>query len=334
MIDTLEAEAFGPLGAQPLCLIDLGAADGEARAREMRGMTHTVLLGMDRAGTLPPVDAALFDALLTTVQTPPSPWVEVPAGHWDDRIASIETIVTRAPIASSIAMHVLRIGEAMTFDDALYLESLAYSTLLGGWEFRRWLTGRGTMAAVPSSPAPFVSIAREGDHVELRLTRPAERNAICAGMRDALFEALAALLDDPSGPTLRLSGEGACFSTGGALGEFGTASDLAQAHAVRGTRACAALLHRLADRAEVLLHGACIGSGMEIAAAAARRIGRQGVFFQLPELTMGLLPGAGGTVTLTRAIGRHRTAAMLLTSRRINSATALDWGLLTGLEGA
>ena len=48
----------------------------------------------------------------------------------------------------------------------------------------------------------------------------------------------------------------------------------------------------------------------------------------LPEIGLGLIPGAGGTVSLTRRIGRQRTAALGLTGRSIDAATALDWGLV------
>ena len=51
-------------------------------------------------------------------------------------------------------------------------------------------------------------------------------------------------------------------------------------------------------------------------------------FFQLPEIKLGLLPGAGGTVSILRRIGRHRTAYLALSARRINAATALEWGLV------
>lgn len=80
--------------------------------------------------------------------------------------------------------------------------------------------------------------------------------------------------------------------------------------------------------------GACIGLGIGVPAAAAQRIGRPTHFAQLPELAMELMPGAGDTVTLPRAIGQQRTAALPLTGCRIDAATALDWGLLTALEHA
>ena len=60
----------------------------------------------------------------------------------------------------------------------------------------------------------------------------------------------------------------------------------------------------------------------------------------LPEVGLGLVPGAGGTVSLPRRIGRHRTARLGLTGERIDAATALEWGLVdrissrAGREGA
>ncbi|MCK9541422.1 MAG: enoyl-CoA hydratase/isomerase family protein [Novosphingobium sp.] len=330
-IDTLEAEAFGPLGEAPLCLVDLNEPGAVERAAHLSAMTQAVVVGIDPQGKLPRIDSAPFDALFTAAPEASRPWVSIEPGRWDARLAAIADTVRAAPAASSIAMRVLRIGENLAFEDALQLESLAYSTLLGGGEFRRWRAERAASDTL-TIPADPVEIMREGDTVTIALASPETRNAMSAAMRDALFTALAAVLDDPTAPHMRLTGQGACFSTGGDLPEFGTAGDLALAHAIRSARSCAALLHRLGDRAKAVLHGACIGSGIEIPAAAARRIGRRGAFFQLPELTMGLIPGAGGTVTLPRAIGRHRTAAMILTAKRVDAKTALDWGLLTGLE--
>ena len=133
-------------------------------------------------------------------------------------------------------------------------------------------------------------------------------------------------------PGLTLRAEGRCFSTGGDLAEFGSARDLAAAHVIRTRRSCAQLLHRLEGRAEVRLHGACIGSGIEVPAAAARRVAAPDLVVQLPELRMGLIPGAGGTVTLARAVGRHRLLWCALGAFRIGAAQALDWGLVHAIE--
>ncbi|CNJ87542.1 enoyl-CoA hydratase%2C EchA8_4 [Mycobacterium tuberculosis] len=54
--------------------------------------------------------------------------------------------------------------------------------------------------------------------------------------------------------------------------------------------------------------------------------------FGLPELSLGLIPGAGGTVSVTRRIGRWRTAYLVLSGRLIDAATALDWGLVDAVS--
>ena len=88
-----------------------------------------------------------------------------------------------------------------------------------------------------------------------------------------------------------------------------------------------------ATRVVVHLHGACFGSGIELPAFASRVIAAPDVRIALPELALGLIPGAGGTVSLPRRIGRHRTAQLALTGRTIDAVTALDWGLVDQIEG-
>ncbi|NML06489.1 enoyl-CoA hydratase/isomerase family protein [Sphingomonas sp. G-3-2-10] len=331
--DHLEAEAFSPLGDHAFVLLDLSRPSAASDAATLSVSTQAIVAGIDFAGTLPPVDAGHFDVLLTASTGAPAPWVPVPQSRLEQRIEAMRAIATAAPIASASLIRVLRTTGALPIGDALVIESFAYSTLLGGGEFRAWLSARPADGRkAPDTGEPFLQIAREDRRVTITLSRPSTRNPICAGMRDALFEALAAALDDPSQPDLQLRGAGACFSTGGDLAEFGTASDLALAHAIRTARSNARLIAELGSRAEAVLHGACIGSGIEIPAAAARRIARPDAFFQLPELRMGLIPGAGGTATIPRAIGRHRAAYLCLSARRIDAATALDWGLVHAIR--
>ncbi|RLB42987.1 MAG: enoyl-CoA hydratase/isomerase family protein, partial [Deltaproteobacteria bacterium] len=82
---------------------------------------------------------------------------------------------------------------------------------------------------------------------------------------------------------------------------------------------------------ECHVHGACIGSGIELPAFAHRIVAAEKTFFQLPELTMGLIPGAGGTVSILRRIGRQRTAYLCLSAKRITAPTALEWGLIDSI---
>ena len=67
-------------------------------------------------------------------------------------------------------------------------------------------------------------------------------------------------------------------------------------------------------------------------AFAGRVVAREDAFFQLPEVGMGLIPGAGGTTSILRRIGKRRLAYMALTGARIDAGTALDWGLVDALE--
>ena len=69
-----------------------------------------------------------------------------------------------------------------------------------------------------------------------------------------------------------------------------------------------------------------------MAAFADTVIAHPDTAIRLPEISLGLIPGAGGTVSLSRRIGRQRTAALALTGRQIDATTALDWGLVDRIE--
>jgi enoyl-CoA hydratase/carnithine racemase len=61
-------------------------------------------------------------------------------------------------------------------------------------------------------------------------------------------------------------------------------------------------------------------------------VASEDAWFQLPELSMGLIPGAGGTLSLPRRIGRQRTAWLALSGARLDAATALRWRLVDAIE--
>lgn len=320
-IDVLTADRFSALGDTPVIIANLPGW------HLPQPSVQAVRIGVDAAGQLPPVDPGLFDVLVTTAAKAPAPWVSIEHDRLESHLSDLAQAVHHWPAAATILCRVLRISESIPFCDALDVESLAYSALLGGAEFQRWCIARGPLP-IPASADEAVLVERDADLVTVTLNHADSQNAMTAAMRDALYNALANILDDPSGPKLRLKANGRCFSTGGALGEFGSATDLTQAHIVRSLRSCARLLHLLGGRGKVQLQGACVGSGIEIPAAAGRRIASPDAWFQLPELRMGLIPGAGGTASIARAIGRHRTAWMVLSGRRIRARQALAWGLV------
>jgi enoyl-CoA hydratase/carnithine racemase len=146
-------------------------------------------------------------------------------------------------------------------------------------------------------------------------------------MRDALTEALAlAVLDEEC--TVRIDALGPDFCAGGDLDEFGSRPDPAIAHLTRLTRSPARLMHALSERTVVRVHGACLGAGIELPAFAGTVIASPDARFGLPEVGLGLIPGAGGTVSLPRRIGRRRTAQLALSGRPISAEQALAWELV------
>jgi enoyl-CoA hydratase/carnithine racemase len=160
------------------------------------------------------------------------------------------------------------------------------------------------------------------------------RNALNQAMRDRLVEVFQLAVADPSVRSLEVSGRGPCFSSGGDLFEFGTAPDPVTAHVARTTRSPASWLARCAGSASFFVHGACRGAGVELATFARRVTADPAATFALPELSMGLVPGAGGTVSIPRRIGRHRFAYLALTGAVIDAPLAHDWGLVDEVTGA
>jgi enoyl-CoA hydratase/carnithine racemase len=76
-----------------------------------------------------------------------------------------------------------------------------------------------------------------------------------------------------------------------------------------------------------------VGAGIELPAFARSVTAASGTFFLLPEVAMGLVPGAGGTVSIPLRIGRQRTAQWALSVERLDVDTALRWGLIDAIDG-
>lgn len=235
--------------------------------------------------------------------------------------------VGRAPLAATALALLLRGAAARPLGEGLVAESATYSALQAGPEHQAWLAGRVRGGRREGPRAAPVRLRAEDGVLRIELDRPHVRNALDAEMRDALLDALAVAQSDTS-LRVELSGRGPNFCSGGDLAEFGSAADPASAHALRLARSVGLALAGLADRVTAHVHGACAGSGVELAAFAGRVVADPATTFALPELSMGLVPGAGGTVSVTGRVGRHRTAWLALTGARIDARTALDWGLV------
>jgi hypothetical protein len=313
---------------QPLVAIDVDSAGATERLdlvpASMRG-SGPILVGIGRRGSAP---TEVVEALDLYLSTQPDRHAIV-VGDPEREVARIESAVAANPVAALTMTWLLRSGTCLPVPAAVTMESATYSTLLAGGEFRSWLAARGAPREADRSER--VDVTRTGDVLSIRLARPGRRNAVDAALRDALLEALLIAELDTSLRVL-ITGAGRTFSAGGDIDEFGTATDVAAAHLVRATASVGAAIWRIADRVTVRAHGVCIGAGVEVPAFASRFLAAPGTEFALPEVAMGLIPGAGGTVSIARRIGRHRTLWLALTGARVSADRAFEWGLIDAIE--
>jgi hypothetical protein len=258
------------------------------------------------------------------------PTCDVVVGADGDDLAAIEATVASNPLASNALTTLLRGAATRAVSEGLLLESAVYSSLQAGPEFAAWRAARPVKQR--SRSGERVRVERDGRALHVTLTRPEVRNALDTPMRDQLVEAFELARLDDSILEIHLRGEGPAFCAGGDLDEFGARPDPATAHLVRVLQSAGRSIEAVGTRVTVHVHGACRGSGVELPAFAGRVVASPDTTFGLPEVQLGLIPGAGGTVSLPRRIGRHRTAWLALTGQPIDAPTALAWGLVDDIQ--
>ncbi|MGZ0219132.1 MAG: enoyl-CoA hydratase/isomerase family protein, partial [Acidimicrobiales bacterium] len=204
--------------------------------------------------------------------------------------------------------------------------------LQGGPEFATWLAGRGHRVR-RDLDEPRIEMHDHGDSVEIVLNRPRLHNLMDASMRDQLVTALVAGGAEPD-RTILIRANGPSFCGGGDPAEFGTVADTATAHLIRSSANVAPALLAVSERTTVEIQGPAVGAGIELAAFAGCVRATTDATFRLPELQMGLIPGAGGTVSIPARIGRQRTLEWLLSGAELDADTALSWGLVDNLIDA
>ena len=216
----------------------------------------------------------------------------------------------------------------MTRSDATFArESWVYSLLQAGPEHQRWLRGR---------PPTTTRVAHDGERMRLtledgigviELVRPRRHNAFDSQMREAFCDAIDSAVA-AGARALGISATGASFCSGGDLDEFGTLGDPVSAHFVRVTRSVAARLDALAIPTVVAIHGWSIGAGFELASFADYVLAADDTRLRLPEIGMGLIPGAGGTVGIPRKIGRAAFLDIALSGNEVTANEALALGFV------
>ncbi|MBM3925560.1 MAG: enoyl-CoA hydratase/isomerase family protein [SAR202 cluster bacterium] len=170
---------------------------------------------------------------------------------------------------------------------------------------------------------------KDGHVATITLNRPQIRNAFDTRMRDDLWQALEAVRDDTDVKCVVLNGAGFDFCAGADLTEFGAAPSLSVAREVRWERDIWGLFLDMAKPLIASIHGHCIGSGLEMAMLCDIRIVSYDAKFSMPETHLGLIPAAGGTQTISRAIGLAPALELLLTGHVVGAEEASKLGLAT-----
>jgi enoyl-CoA hydratase/carnithine racemase len=126
-----------------------------------------------------------------------------------------------------------------------------------------------------------------------------------------------------------LRAEGKHFSAGADLSEFGTADSIVEARRIRWDRDPWGPLWELPVPTVAALHGIAVGSGMEMSMLTDIRLAAPDTRLGLPETKLAMLPAAGGTQSLTRAVGPHGALPLVLTADTIDAHEAERRGFVT-----
>lgn len=170
--------------------------------------------------------------------------------------------------------------------------------------------------------------SKEGRIGTITLNRPAVLNAYNLQMRDDLYQLLSALRYDPDLYVIVFRGAGRAFCAGADLSEFGSSPSQSIARDVRWRRDVWGLLKGMRKPTIAMLHGHVIGSGLEMAMLCDLRVASKDAVFALPEVTLGMIPAAGGTQMLPRLVGRGAALDILCTGRRFDAEEAYRIGLV------
>ncbi|MCX4726460.1 enoyl-CoA hydratase/isomerase family protein [Streptomyces sp. NBC_01306] len=165
----------------------------------------------------------------------------------------------------------------------------------------------------------------------LRIDREDKLGALSGGLVVALGEQVARIRQDPGIRSVVLTGTGRGFIAGADVGEYFEVSTEAFMAYQRTSREVFDALEGLPQPTVAAVNGYAFGGGFEVALCCDFIMASERARFALPEVTLGLIPGGGGTQRLARAAGTRLTKELVMTGRRMRPDEAFRHGLLTGI---
>ena len=162
----------------------------------------------------------------------------------------------------------------------------------------------------------------------LILNRPEVRNAFNQEMIDEIRDALSLIDKDEEIGVLIITGEGKAFQAGADITELSLMKPMDLLRWNEGIVRINAALEKLRQPVIAAINGAAMGGGLELAISCTLRVVSESAKMALPEVKLGIIPGAGGTQRLPRLIGKGRAAELMLTGEMIDAQEALRIGLV------
>ncbi len=168
----------------------------------------------------------------------------------------------------------------------------------------------------------------ENGIAKIEINRPKAFNALNTETNNEIEDVVDAITDDPEVRVLIITGNEKVFVAGADVTELADADP-------RGAYDNCSLAHRIFKKLEALhapviaaICGPTLGGGLEMALSCDFRISGESGLFGLPEITLGIIPGAGGTQRLTKLIGASRAKELVMLGNRIDAQTAKEYGLV------
>ncbi len=175
-----------------------------------------------------------------------------------------------------------------------------------------------------------ILLDKEAPLAVITINRPDKLNALNKDTIAELSRALTTLEEDPKTRVILLTGQGdKAFVAGADISEFANYSvKEGKALAQSGQEQLFNLLENLSTPVIAALNGYALGGGLELAMACHFRIASHNARLGLPEVSLGLIPGYGGTQRLPQLIGKGRAFEMIMTGMMIDAETAHNYGLV------
>jgi len=170
-------------------------------------------------------------------------------------------------------------------------------------------------------------ITRQGRVLHLTLNRPAARNALNNALLSELAATLEAAATDSEISVCVITGNERCFAAGADLNEMAEKDLAATLNDIRPQ--LWARINAFSKPLIAAVNGYALGAGCELALLCDLVIAGENARFGLPEITLGIMPGAGGTQRLIRSVGKSLASKMVLTGESITARQALAAGLVS-----